>query len=82
MFSPSVKRPLTLKPGKRLELVELRRQGGAARVELGAVGRRPPVGEVAGAVPLRALVVEAVAGLVADHRADAAVVHGVVGGRG
>ena len=39
---------------------------------------RPPIAEVAFAVGLAALVVEAVPDLVADHRADAAVIHGVV----
>src|SRR3546814_14565045 len=47
-------------------------------LEAGAVFLRPPVDVVAGAVELAALVVEAVPGLVSDHRADAAVVDRVV----
>ena len=50
-------------------------------VELGVVVRRPPVGQRARAVELAALVVEAVGHLVADHRADAAVVDRHVGVR-
>ena len=50
-----------------LEAIELRAQGVAAAVELRTIGRRPPVGEVAGTVPLRALVVETVAGLMANY---------------
>src|SRR5699024_10975961 len=46
-----------------------------------AVGSGPPGGQVAVAVVLRALVVEAVSDLVADHRADPAEVHCVVGVR-
>ena len=43
-------------------------------VEVGAVLLRPPVRHHAGAVVLRAAVVEAVGDLVAHHHADAAVV--------
>ncbi len=53
----------------------------ALHLEGRPVVRGPPVVEVALAVVLRALVVEAVADLVADHRADAAVVLGRVGVR-
>ena len=79
LFSPRVKRPLTLKPGKGSNWLYWCARAVLRRVELLAVGRRPPVGEVAGSVPFRALVVEAVARLVADHGADAAIVGGVVG---
>ena len=70
-----------LEAGEGLEPVELRGQGVAALVELGPIGRGPPLVEIAGAVPLRALIVESVPGLVADHRADAPVIHGIVGGQ-
>ena len=81
MFSPIVERPVDLLAGKlgRLEAAVLLDQHLGARLELLAVGVGPPVDHVAVAVGLRALVVEAVADLVADHRADAAVVDRVVG---
>ena len=82
MFSPTVKAPLTCCPSAELprhELLVLGDQRLCARTEFGAVAVGPPVDEVAVAVVLGALVVEAVADLVADHRADAAVVGGVVG---
>jgi hypothetical protein len=63
----------------RLEAVVLLDQRLRLQLERGLVVGGPPVVEVAGAVVLRALVVEAVADLVADHRADAAVVLGRVG---
>ncbi len=63
----------------RLEPVVLGDQLRGAGLELLAVGLGPPVVHVAVAVVLRSLVVEAVADLVADHGADAAVVHRVVG---
>ena len=81
MFSPTVSAPLTCSLGQlaRREAVVLLDQ----RLRLDLEGRlvvgRPPVVEVAGAVVLRALVVEAVADLVADDRADAAVVLGRLG---
>ncbi len=50
-----------------------------AGTEFGTVVIGPPVDQVAVAVVLGALVVEAVADLVADHRADPAVVRRVVG---
>ena len=83
MFSPTVSAPLTCSPGRLRgskasycvdQLLRLQLEG---RLVVGG----PPVVEVAGAVVLRALVVEAVADLVADHRADAAVVLGRVGVR-
>ena len=49
----------------------------ALKLALSSVG--PPVVEFAVAVVLRALVVETVADLMADHRADAAVVRGILG---
>ena len=52
-------------------------QLGGALLELRAIVGRPPVAQVSIAVELPAGIVEAVADLVADHRADAAVVHGV-----
>ena len=65
----------------RLERVVLLDQRGGLHLEGGLVVRGPPVVQVALAVVLRALVVEAVADLVADHRSDAAVVLGRVGVR-
>jgi hypothetical protein len=53
------------------------RSGGERRV----VRLGPPVLERAGGVVEAPLIVEGVAHLVADHRADAAVVHRVVGVR-
>src|SRR5450759_3605454 len=47
---------------------------GGALVELGAVGRGPPVAQIAVAIELAALVVEPVSHLVADHRSGSAVV--------
>ena len=80
MFSPTVRAPLTLCRGVAgLEGVELRDEGVGERLERGPVLVGPPVAQRAGAVELRALVVEAVADLVADDRADAAVVDRVVG---
>ena len=81
MFSPTVNAPLTcvaVQAARREALVLLDQRGGAL-AELGAVVVGPPVDQVAVAVVLGALVVEAVADLVADHRADAAVVGRVVG---
>ena len=54
-------------------------QCGRAGGELAPVFVCPPVDEMAVAVVLGALIVEAVADLVADHRADTPVVGGVVG---
>ena len=65
--------------GARLEAVVLRDQRLRLHLEGRLVVGGPPVVEVAVAVVLRALVVEAVADLVADDRADAAVVLGRVG---
>ena len=62
-----------------LELVELGDERVGAGLERRPVLVGPPVAQRAVAVELRALVVEAVADLVADDRADAAVVDGVVG---
>ena len=52
---------------------------GRARIEILAVVRRPPILQHALGVVFAALIVEAVADLMADHRADAAIIHGVVG---
>src|SRR4051794_21082849 len=60
--------------GARLEAVVLLDQRLRLHLEGRLVGGGPPVVEVARAVVLRALVVEAVPDLVADDRADAAVV--------
>ena len=49
--------------------------------EIGAVRVGPPVALDAGPVGFRALVVEPVAHLMADHRADAAVIHRRIRGR-
>ena len=61
------------------ETVPLLDQLGGAGGELAAVLVGPPVDQVAVAVVFGALIVEAVADLVSDHRADTAVVRGVVG---
>ena len=81
MFSPSVSSPLTCTPGSGLKRVELLDEQLRALLELGFVGRLPPVAQLAVAVEAAALVVEAVADLVADDRADRAVVHRIVGRR-
>ena len=67
--------------GQRLVGVVLRRQPVGGGAEVREVLRRPPVEEAPPRVELAALVVEAVADLVADHRADRAVVLGRVGVR-
>ena len=81
MFSPTVSAPLTCSPGRlaRLEAVVLLDQRLRLHLEGRLVVGRPPVVEVAVAVVLRALVVEAVADLVADDGTDAAVVLGRLG---
>ena len=82
MFSPTVNAPLTwwpfLQPAGSVDVVLLD-QSLCAKTEFGAVVIGPPVDQLAVAVVLGALVVEAVADLVADHRPDAAVVGRVVG---
>ena len=83
MFSPTVNAPFTWWP-----LAQLPRARTSSYCSINAFVRAPnsvrslvgpPVDQVAVAVVLGALVVEPVADLVADHRADAAVVGGVVG---
>ena len=77
MFSPIVRAPLTLCSSRqpaRGERVVLLDEHCRALLEGGAVGIRPPVAQRPVAVEAAALVVEAVADLVADDRADAAVV--------
>ncbi len=64
---------------ERAEAVVLGFQLVLQLLEVGLVGRAPPVAQIAGAVGLRALVVEAVAHFVADHRADAAVIDRRIG---
>lgn len=64
---------------RRHELVVLVDELLGERLEIGLVLFGPPVVEFAVAVVLRALVVETVADLMADHRADAAVVRGILG---
>ena len=61
------------------EVVVLGDQRGGALGELGAVGVGPPVGQVTVAVVFGTLIVEAVPDLMADDRADPAVVGGVIG---
>ena len=82
MFSPIVSAPLTCWPGSgagskplycSIERLRLRRRTRRGRPRSTSRRRLPSPSY------LRALVVEAVADLVADHRADAAVVHRVVG---
>ena len=81
MFSPTVSEPLTCSPGRLRGSNASYCSISALRLHLegGPVVGGPPVVEVAVAVVLRALVVEAVTDLVADDRADAAVVLGRVG---
>ena len=81
---PDGERAVDVLAGQRawLEGVVLRDEGLGLHLEGGLVVGGPPVVEVAGAVVLRPLVVEAVADLVADHGADPAVVLGRVGVRG
>ena len=82
MFSPIVSLPLTQAPS-----AAGRRRCTAPRASRSAawnfllVSARPPVADLAGLVELAALVVEAVADLVADDRADGAVVHRRIGVR-
>ncbi len=64
--------------GDRLQLVVDGAQHLGAFLETGGVLRRPPVAQHPVAVGLAALVVEAVGDLVADDRADAAIVDGRV----
>ena len=79
MDSPETSLPMTLSPGSTSKADELVDDALAARLEVLEVGGRPPVLQVPLQVELRALVVEAVRDLVADDRADGAVVDGVVG---
>ena len=65
--------------GERFEGIVLRGECVAAFIEFHAIGRGPPLAEIAGAIPLRTLVVESVPDFMADHGADAAVIHGIVG---
>ena len=58
--------------------VKLLFHAGGAFVKILAILGRPPIAQVALAVELRALIVEAVGDFVADDGAHAAVVHGVV----
>ena len=60
------------------ERIELLGDAIAARAEILQVLRRPPALQVAVRVELRALIVEAVRHLMADHGADAAVVERVI----
>src|SRR5262249_53996947 len=69
-------RALDVRSGDRLVGVVLRAQSGGAILEriLGSVS--PPVLKLAGRTELAALVIEAVTHLMADDRADRAIVHG------
>ena len=64
--------------GLDFERIELLGDAIAALVEILQVVRRPPVLQIALGVELRALIVEAVRHLVADHGADAAVIDRVI----
>ena len=72
MFSPTVSAPLTWCPGacagSSTAYWSINRRVSTSNAALSSVG--PPVVQRAAAVVLRALVVEAVPDLVADHRAD------------
>ena len=78
MFSPIVSLPLTCSPGSGLN-ASYCATSIWARFSNSVSSAAPPVAQLAGAVELAPLIVEAVADLVADHRADPAVVHRVVG---
>ena len=80
MFSPSVSWPLTNCFGSASNVEYCSATHVPLRVELRLVGGLPPVLEVAVGVELRALIVEAVRELVADHHADAAEVRGDASG--
>ena len=75
MFSPMVSSPFTQHLVERAVGVVLRAERFRPGLETGAVLVGPPVALDACGIRLAALVVEAVAHLVADHRADRAVVH-------
>jgi hypothetical protein len=80
MFSPSVKRPLTLRPGSASKpRILFGQTDPSSTLNLRHIILVPPVAQDAIAHPTsRALIVEAMAHLVADHGADAAIVHGRV----
>ena len=76
MFSPIVSCAVDVHAGHRLVACRTaRRSSCACASKRSASALRPPVAHGAGRVDLAALVVEAVADLVADDRADGAVVH-------
>ena len=81
MFSPIVSLPLMCRSSIGLIASYCAPSFVGARLERLRVAGGPPVAQVAFAVGLAALIVEAVADLVPDHRADRAVVHRVVGVR-
>src|SRR5690348_1450041 len=62
--------------GKRAIRIELLCQRGSRCLEMGVIGRGPPVAHSSVTVELRPVVVETVADLMADDRADGTVVHG------
>ncbi len=72
---------LDVRAGQHLVSIVLRNQLVGAGLELSRVLGRPPVAQRAGRVILTALIVEAVADLVADDDADAAVVDRRIGVR-
>ncbi len=68
-----------MESGERFISVILRHELGGALLEGAHVGGGPPGGELAGAIIFRALIVEMMAHLMADHRADRAVIHRRIG---
>ena len=78
MFSAQGQAALDVEAGQGFELVVLGAEARGQGLEVGLVLLGPPVAQHAVAVGFGALVVEAVADLVADHAADAAVVDGRV----
>ena len=75
IFSPIVSSPLMSMPGAASYDEYCSPSASRQRREPGCVLLGPPVANGAGRVDLAALVVEAVADLVADDRADRAIVH-------
>src|SRR5437764_3376948 len=69
-------RPFDMKSWQTLVPVVFVDEALAQRLELGDVGVGPPLGESAGGVELRSLIVEVMAHLVANDRANATVIDG------
>ena len=81
MFSPIVSLPLTQVFGSGQKALYCAASFSVWARNFSFVVARPPVADPAGFVELAAVIVEAVAHLVADDRADGAVVHRRIGVR-